>query len=251
MLLQDSLSRALVEYLTGSASSYQRRIPNDADQLRAELRPGDVILVEGDTRIAQIIKYLTQSSWSHATMYLGDALLRWGGPEADRALDHFGRDAAHLLIESDLKDGVRVIPVTAYLDCNLRVCRPVGLRPGSLDRVMMELLSHLGVRYDQRNIFDLARYLFPFHLVPRRFRPRSLYLGSSSSREVICSALLAKSFYRAGITIQPPLGEGGGPQARHPSYIMPRDFDLSASFQILKLQPPRSLLETPAIWDIT
>ena len=251
MLLQDSLSRALVTYLTGTVSSYQRRVPNDPDLLRALLRPGDVILVEGNTRISQMIKYLTQSSWSHATMYIGDALLRWGGPEADRALDRYGAEAARLLIESDLKDGVRVVPLAMYVDCNLRVCRPQGLRPGSLDRVMMELLTHLGVRYDQRNIFDLARYLFPFQLVPRRFRPRSLYLGSSSSREVICSALIAKAFYRAGITIQPPLGEGAGPQVRHPSYIMPRDFDLSANFQILKFQPQRPLLETPAPWDLT
>jgi hypothetical protein len=252
MLLQDSLSRAMVTYLTGTVANYQRRVPNDLEQLKAILKPGDVLLVEGNTRISQIIKYLTQSSWSHATMYLGDALLRWGGPEADKALDLYGQEAAHLLIESDLKEGVRVVPVSKYLDSNLRICRPQGLRPGSLDRVMLEVLNHLGVRYDQRNVFDLARYLFPFHLVPRRFRPRSLYLGSSSSREVICSALVAKAFYRAGITVQPPVGApgGGAPfQVRHPSYIMPRDFDLSANFQILKFQPQAAAGIPSAPWD--
>ena len=239
MILQDAMSRAMVEYLTGTVSNYQRRVANDPDRLKAVLRPGDVVLVEGDTRIAQLIKYLTQSSWSHACMYLGDALLRWGGPEADRALALYGRDAAHLLIESDLKDGVAAVPLAKYLDCNLRICRPQGLQPGGLDRVMMEMLSHLGVRYDQRNIFDLARYLFPVQLMPRRFRPRSLYLGSSSSREVICSALIAKAFYRAGITIEAPMGpkghEGGAFHVRHQSYIMPRDFDLSPNFQIMKV----------------
>jgi hypothetical protein len=88
--------------------------------------------------------------------------------------------------------------------------------------------------------------------VPQRFRPRSLYLGSSSSREVICSALIAKAFYRAGITIQPALdavGRSGTWQVRHPSYIMPRDFDLSANFQILKIQPLELAPETPAPWD--
>jgi len=250
MFLQDALSRAMVTYLMGTVSSYQRRIANDPEQLKAILRPGDVVLVEGNARISQLIKYLTQSSWSHATMYLGDALLRWGGPEADRALDRYGREAAHLLIESDLAEGVRAVPIDTYLDCNLRICRPQGLHPGSLDRVMMEMLSHLGLRYDQRNAFDLARYLFPFHLVPRRFRPRSLYLGSSSSREVICSALIAKAFYRAGITIQPPLAAGDGAfQVRHPSYIMPRDFDLSASFQILKAAPQALAPESVAPWD--
>ena len=43
------------------------------------------------------------------------------------------------------------------------------------------------------------------------------------------------------MTIQsllPPLdGKVQNGQVRHPSYIMPRDFDLSANFEILKLQP--------------
>ena len=242
MFLHDALARAMVAYLTEEISSYQRRVPNDEGELKTLLRPGDVLLVEGNARISQIIKYLTQSSWSHAAMYLGDALLRWGGPEADRALERYGPEAAHLLLESDLKEGVRAVPLAQYLDCNLRICRPLGLRPESLDRVLVEMFQHLGVRYDHRNTLDLARYLIPFHLVPRRFRRRSLYLGSSSSREVICSALIAKAFYRVGLTIQPPLqplgsGPGGHPepiQVRHPSYIMPRDFDLSANFEILK-----------------
>jgi len=240
MILHDFVSRVMVDYLTGTVSNYQRRVPNDLAQLAMTLRPGDVLLVEGNARISQIIMYMTQSSWSHAAMYLGDALLRWGGPEADRALERYGSEASQLLIESDLKTGVRVIPLSRYLDQNLRICRPLDLRPGNLDRVLMEMLEHLGVRYDQRNAFDLARYLIPFSLVPRRFRRRSLYLGSSSSREIICSALIAKAFYRVGITIQPPLHPLGGTsdgeplQVRHPSYIMPRDFDLSANFRIVK-----------------
>jgi hypothetical protein len=179
---------------TGKVSNYQRRIPNDLAQLTSALKPGDVLLVEGNARISQIIMYLTQSSWSHAAMYLGDALLRYGGPEADRALDLYGPEAAHLLIESDLKDGVTVVPLSKYLEQNLRLCRPKGLALGSLDRVISEMLLHLGVQYDQRNIFDLLRYLLPFPFLPRRFRRRSLYLGSSNSWEVICSSLIAKAF---------------------------------------------------------
>jgi len=240
MILHDYLSQAMVDYLTGTVSNYQRRVPNDLARLAETLRPGDVLLVEGDARISQIIMYMTQSSWSHSAMYVGDTLLRWGGPEAERALEQFGAEASQLLIESDLKSGVAVVPLSRYLEHNLRICRPLGLRPEGLDRVLVEMFQHLGVRYDHRNAFDLARYLIPFHLVPRWFRRRSLYLGSSSSREIICSALIAKAFYRVGITIQPPLqaagGHGGTPQVRHPSYIMPRDFDLSANFQILK--PP-------------
>jgi hypothetical protein len=104
------------------------------------------------------------------------------------------------------------------------------------------MLRHLGLRYDRRNIFDLWRYLTPFHLLPAKWRRRPLYLGSSTSREVICSALIAKAFYQVGFPVQPlaPARGGVGARAviaRHPSYIMPRDFDLSPNFQVLKLHP--------------
>lgn len=240
MFLHDALSRGLVQYLTTELPTYQRRVPNDLDRMRADLRPGDVILVEGKSRISRIIMTLTQSSWSHAAMYIGDALLRWGGPHAEAALQAFGPEAAHLILESDMAEGVRVNPVAWYGEYNLRICRPQGLGPDDLERVVAEMLRHLGLRYDRRNIFDLGRYLTPFNLLPVRWRRRPLYLGSSSSREVICSALIAKAFYQVGFPVQPLVpAASGGPRralmARHPSYIMPRDFDLSANFEVLKL----------------
>lgn len=235
MLFHDALATLIIGYLTHELPGYQRRVPNDLAQMTAHLRPGDVVLVEGKTRISQIIMYLTQSSWSHAAMYIGDALLRWGGPHAERALERFGGEAAHLVLESDMKEGVRVMPLSFYERYNLRVCRPFGLLPQDREAVLTEMLKHLGVQYDRRNVFDLARYLTPFHLLPARFRKRPLYFGSSTSREIICSALIAKAFYKVNFPIQ-PVGKKEGAKAlqRHPSYIMPRDFDLSANFEVLK-----------------
>ena len=34
-------------------------------------KPGDVLLVEGNNHIAGVIKYLTQSTWSHSALYVG------------------------------------------------------------------------------------------------------------------------------------------------------------------------------------
>lgn len=247
MFLHDALTKWLVGYLTAAQPGYQRRVPTDMERLRALMRPGDILLVEGGARISQVIKYLSQSSWSHAAMYIGDALLRWGGPHADAALEAFGEEAAHLLVESDMKDGVVAAPLSKYEDHNTRICRPHGLLPEDLDAVLAELMRHLGVAYDKRNILDLARYLMPFHLLPARFRRKSLYLGSSTSREVICSALIAKAFYKVNYPIQPlVLSSEGAPErgrsffggrisVRHPSYILPRDFDLSANFEVLKV----------------
>ena len=35
------------------------------------MEPGDILLVEGNQRVSSAIKYLTQSTWSHAAFYLG------------------------------------------------------------------------------------------------------------------------------------------------------------------------------------
>ncbi len=237
MLIQELPSRWLVSYLTGRVHGSGRRHPIDLGRLKPRLRPGDVVLVGGRTRIAHIIMYLTQSSWSHAMLYIGDTLLRYGGPAAEAALDLYGEDAAHLVVESDLKRGVSAVPISKYWDQDLRICRPRGLTQGQLDRVVAEVLRHLGYRYDRQNIFDLARYLIPFHLLPRRWRKTPLYLGASTSREVICSALIAKAFYRVGLSIQSPLvsidGDEGASKFKHPSYIVPRDFDLSEAFEVV------------------
>lgn len=244
MFVHDALAGWIIRYLTKELPGYQRRVPNDMGRLTEHLQPGDVVLVEGKSRISQVIMYLTQSSWSHAAMYIGDALLRWGGPHAEAALERYGADAARLLIESDMKEGVRVVPLAFYERHNLRICRPHGLLAADREQVLTEMLRHLGVQYDKRNIFDLARYLTPFHLLPAKFRRRPLYFGSSSSREVICSALIAKAFYKVNYPIQhvnhadpPKPGDprGGKRLMRHPSYIMPRDFDLSGNFEVLKI----------------
>src|SRR4051812_39482090 len=46
----------------------QTGTPADPRKLLQCLQPCDVMLVEGSTRISTAIKYLTQSTWSHATL---------------------------------------------------------------------------------------------------------------------------------------------------------------------------------------
>jgi hypothetical protein len=50
------------------------------DRLEATLRPGDVLLVEGESRISMAIKVLTQSNWSHAALFVGSG---WPGAAAE------------------------------------------------------------------------------------------------------------------------------------------------------------------------
>src|SRR5512141_2032114 len=156
MGFHDAIANYLVRYLTEELPGYQRRVPNDLGRMQDTMQPCDILLVEGNSRISQMIMYLTQSSWSHAAIYIGDALLRWGGPFASEALERYGEEATSLLIESDMINGVTVRPLSKYHDRNIRICRPHGLLVDDRDRVLSVVLSHLGVRYDRRNVFDLA-----------------------------------------------------------------------------------------------
>src|SRR6267142_694985 len=63
----------LARYLAAPISGPQLAT-STLEQLGATLKPGDVLLVEGNTRVSTAIKYLTQSTWSHAMLYIGDAL---------------------------------------------------------------------------------------------------------------------------------------------------------------------------------
>lgn len=61
----------LAAYLSHPIRGFAPLATYSAAQLRASLEPADVLLVEGNLRISTAIKYLTQSTWSHAALYVG------------------------------------------------------------------------------------------------------------------------------------------------------------------------------------
>lgn len=196
------LVERIIDYLTRPLDHYEQRVRNDVAALKAHVRKGDVLLVEGDQRVSAIIRYLTQSPWSHSALYIGDELLRRGGEQAARARARFGAEAEHLLVEA-LPRGVEATPLAKYVDLNLRICRPHGLRPADLERLLDEAVATIGWRYDLRNVVDLARYLVPVRIVPDRWRLQALHFGSGQPTEVICSSLLARLFYHVRFPILP------------------------------------------------
>lgn len=245
--LESALSDALVRFLTREVRNYQRRIPNNLDNLKKHIRPGDVLLVEGKTRIAQIIKYVTQSSWSHSTIYVGERVIREGHPLRDEHLQRYGEEARFLVVEADLASGVKAAPLSKYTEYNIRVCRPYCVIDKDLERVVDEVVAQIGHQYDRRQLVDLGRYLTPFHLLPARWRRKAFFSGESGSRSVICSSLIAQAFHGVRYPILPVLPgsvqkekeEGHFPWGTrmrrvHPRLVLPRDFDLSPYFRIVK-----------------
>jgi hypothetical protein len=243
--LQRALSDALVRFLSRDVGSYQRRIPNNLENLKKHIRPGDVLLVEGKSRISQVIKYVTQSSWSHSSVYVGDRPL--GREDGARFRDLYGDEAPFLAVEADLAHGVTAVPLAKYVDYNLRVCRPYCLTDADREQVVAEVVSHIGDRYDRRQLVDLGRYLTPFHLLPVRWRRKAFFSGQSDSRAVICSGLIAQAFLGVHYPILPLLPKSVGEEkadglypwgkrlrSPNPRLVLPRDFDLSPYFRIVK-----------------
>ena len=106
--------------------------------------------------------------------------------------------------------------------------------------------ARIGLQYDTRNVFDLARYMLPALPMPRRYRRRMLSVGSGTSTRAICSTLIAQAFQSVGYPILPRI-ERAGPLSgldgysadeifhiRHHSLFAPRDFDLSPYFEVVK-----------------
>src|SRR2546428_10898525 len=118
--LRKKLFNVAARVLTKPRGNYNRILPTDLETLRLMVRKGDVILVDGEQRVSEVIKYLTQSSWSHVALYVGDELLRRHPERREELLAAYGRDAAHLIVQA-LMTGVVASPLPKYAQFNLRV----------------------------------------------------------------------------------------------------------------------------------
>jgi hypothetical protein len=229
------LGRRLAAFLAKPRESNSHIPTSPWELLAATLRKGDVVLVEGSSRFASAIKYLTQSTWSHAALYIGDAL---GAPPPG--------EAPRVLIDVDVVQGVRTIPLSAFGGLHTRICRPVGLSPAEIDALVDFMLQRRGITYDLKNIFDLARFFIRTPPLPGSMRRQALALGSGEPTKAICSTLLAQAFESVRYPILPEVelvdaDTVGGQRARkeilhirHHSLYAPRDFDVSPFFQIVK-----------------
>jgi len=176
----------LANYLSKEMEIKGTAPPSNPLHLQASLRPGDVLLVEGNTRLSTAIKYLSQSTWSHAALYVGMNFSS-NAPEG------------HCLVDADTVHGVRSVDLGKFANLHTRICRPIGLSQDERLAVAQAAISKIGYRYDLRNVFDLARYLLPTPPVPTKFRRQLLSLGSGDPTRAICSTLIVEAF-KASVT---------------------------------------------------
>jgi hypothetical protein len=231
-----SISGSILRYLNTPTYRYAPFFGPELDILARTLKPGDVLLVEGNTRLSAVIKYLTQSTWSHAALCIGDAL----GPAK-------AGEEPKVLVDAEAGPGVRAVALSEFAHFNTRICRPVGLSDEDRNRVVSFAVSRLGTQYDTRQILDLARYLFPYPPVPVAIRRRLLAIGSGDPTRAVCSTLIAEAFYSIRYPILPerividgktygvaPYVQGEVEHIRKYGLFTPRDFDVSPYFDVVK-----------------
>lgn len=233
-----SLRKKFIDWIT-----FER--PNDGvpscdfDRIRYELRPCDVLLIEGRSRISEVIRHITQSSWSHASIYIG-RIHDVDDPELRKKLmDYFpGDPEVQLVIEGYVGKGTVATPLENYREDHIRICRPRGLSRKDAQKVMSFAIKKLGTGYDERHLFDLARFLIPWSFLPRRWRSSLFEYQVGESTKTICSTMIAEAFAAIDFPILPVVRHhhqtGVELIMRNPRLITPRDFDYSPYFEIIK-----------------
>jgi hypothetical protein len=185
----------------------------DPRSLAGFLRGGDVLLTEGNTRAAALVKRLTRSTWSHVAMYVGPLE---EGPDP------------RCIVEADIAAGVRSIRLSELECMNVRVLRPIGLNDIDRARLAQWVVSRIGGEYDLEHAYALARRLLP--APPKaRLAPAPDAIAEGATR-FICSTLLASAFALIGSPI-PPLRTVPG--AADPRYVIPSDFERASGFEIV------------------
>lgn len=239
MKIHTKISNWFVDYLTKEGPGDSDYPVCDFDRIRYEVRPGDILLVEGQTRVSTVVRTITQSTWSHAMLYLGrlhdieDPSMRlYVAGLADCAPD------TQLLLESVLGKGTVITPMDYYSSFHIRICRPRGISRTDAQKVLSFAISQLGKPYNVRQIFDLMRFLFPWAILPRRWKS-SLFKSEDATDAVrtVCSTLLVDAFQSVNFPVLPVIEEKDRRftlKKSNPFLALPKDFDTSPYFEIIK-----------------
>jgi hypothetical protein len=191
---------ALAHYL---ARPLERQSASNADplSLAAVLVRGDVLLTDGNSRMAALVRRITRSTWSHVSMYVGPLE---DGPDP------------RCVIEADVKAGVRAVPLSEFRGQRIRVLRATGLGEAERSRLADWVVGRVGYGYDLALAWTLARRFLRLPLP-------SLFTGAESATRFICSSLLAQAFLLVGYPI-----------AQDHSSVTPSDFEAAPVFEVVK-----------------
>ena len=238
--IRDWLWQTIVDWLN-DIPKYNRNMQaiNNFDHMLRDLRPADVILFEGRSRVSEVIKIITLSPWTHAALYIG-RMNEITNPDTLALIKkHYKGDPNEpLLIESLLGFGTIINPLSDYTEDNLRICRPDGLSFEDQNKVVCFASEHIGMNYDVRQLLDLARFMFPYAILPRRWRSSLFQHNAGRPTNIVCSSMIARCFQSVNFPMLPTINSDKNDRLkfhkRNFRLFVPTDFDYSPYFNILK-----------------
>ena len=191
------LAGALARFLAEPVSC--RAATGDVLALWALLRAGDVLLTEGNTRGAALVRRVTRSPWAHVSIYVGPL-------EAG--------DDPRCIVEAHIAAGVRAVPLSQFKGQRARIVRPLGLTETGRRRLADWLVGHIGDPYDLSHAWALCLWCLKLRA------PRTMV---QDAKRFICSSLLVQAFLFVGHPIA----------TSHACSVVPRDFESAAGFEVL------------------
>jgi hypothetical protein len=207
------LVSALALYLTQPAGHSSPATVADTRSLAAILDRGDVLLSEGNTRAAALVKLVTRSTWSHVSMYVGPLE---EGPDP------------RCIVEADIAAGVRSIRLSELNALHVRVLRPTGVNAIDRCRLADSVVGRIGSEYDLAQAWVLALLL----LLPMRLRSPPSSTANSATRFICCS-LLAYAFALVGHPILPVRMRVRPTAAADHRNVTPGDFERASVFEVV------------------
>lgn len=210
----------------------------DFKLLCKKVQPCDILLFEGHSRVSSIISHITQSIWTHASIYIGHLDDIEDINLLEMVKQHAVGSEGPLLIESEIGYGTIITPLVRYKDEHIRLLRPSGLTHDDAQKIIRFAIGRLGMKYDLRHLLDLARFLFPWGLFPRRWRSSLFQHNALQPTKDICSSMIAEAFESVDYPILPLIEKGYQNELelirRNTRLYTPNDFDYSPYFDIIK-----------------
>ncbi len=195
--IRTRVARAIVHYLAQPVS--RPAASGGVLALSPLLQPGDVLLTEGNTRAAALVRRVTRSPWAHVSIYVGPL-------EAG--------DDPRCIVEAEIAAGVRAVPLSHFKGQRSRIVRPLGLNEADRQRLAHWLVGHIGDPYDLALACALCLWCLKL--------PVSRTMVQDAKR-FICSSLLVQAFLVVGHPIATT-------QARS---LVPHNFESAAGFEVL------------------
>jgi hypothetical protein len=212
--MRTRLIGALALYLAQPIKHFSPTATADPQSLAAILDRGDVLLSDGNTRVAALVKRFTRSTWSHVSMYVGPLE---EGPDP------------LCIVEADIAAGVRSIRLSELNALQIRVLRPIALNDRDRRRLADWVVSRIGGEYDLAHAWVLGRNLLR---LPLRLRSPPNTMANSATRFICCS-LLAHAFTLVGYPILPDqmrVSPSGTVDQRN---LTPGDFERASVFEVI------------------